>query len=388
MLLPSLRLLSTAKMSSSPSLILQKTTIALIQLGSTSFDKAFNLNRAREAVLRAAKGPGAPANDDSSPSTKVGMVVLPECFNSPYGVKYFSEYAESFGGAYQRIKKPLPSALPRMGKGKEELRWTVDSTSKPELDSARAREKGAGKPVVIDDQIAKASPSLKMLSDTAKEANVVLVGGSVPERDDLTGNIYNTSCVFNQQGELISIHRKLHLFDIDIPGKMTFQESETLSGGDRVTVFDCCYGRFGLGICYDLRFPEPAMIAGRMGAGCMLYPGAFNTTTGPVSWELLMRARATDNQIYVIGCSPARPSAEALQGTLTEEQGWKKGEKAYPAWGHSTVVGPLGDVKAKLNESEDTLFFTLDPQEVSQTRTNIPIGTQRRFDVYPDITSG
>ncbi|PWY99240.1 carbon-nitrogen hydrolase [Testicularia cyperi] len=369
-------------MSAPPSLSLQKTTVALVQLGATSFDKTFNLERARDAVLKAAQGPASPAAD-----APVGMVVLPECFNSPYGVKYFSDYAESFGGAYQRIKKPLPSALPRMGRGKEEIRWTIDS-SLPEVDSKLAREKGVGRPVQIDDHIAKLSPSLKMLSETAKAARIVLVGGSVPERDDLTGNIYNTSCVFNEEGDLISMHRKLHLFDIDIPGKMTFQESETLSGGDRVTLFDCSLGRFGLGICYDLRFPEPAIIASRLGAGCMLYPGAFNTTTGPVSWELLMRARATDNQMYVAGCSPARPSSAALEGTLSEKDGWKSGEKAYPAWGHSTFVGPLGDVKAKLEELEDTVFFTLDPEEVVQVRKNIPISTQRRFDVYPDVTCG
>ncbi|CCF48350.1 hypothetical protein NDA11_001205 [Ustilago hordei] len=377
-------------MSTAPTLSLQKTSVALVQLGSTSFDKAFNLKRARDAVLRvAATLPNASSASASSPTpAPVGMVVLPECFNSPYGVKYFAEYAESFGGAYQKIKKPLPSALARMGKGREEIRWTIDASTDPSAESKLAREKGIGKPVEIDDRIQKLSPSLKMLSETAREANVVLVGGSVPERDDLTGNIYNSSCVFNGQGQLISIHRKLHLFDIDIPGKMTFQESETLSGGDRVTVFDCSLGRFGLGICYDLRFPEPAMIAGRLGAGCIIYPGAFNTTTGPVSWELLLRARATDNQVYVLGCSPARPIQEAIDGTLTEKDGWRDGEKAYPAWGHSSVVGPLGDVKAKLGEAEDTLVFTLDPEEVEQTRRNIPISTQRKFDVYPDITCG
>ncbi|CDU25047.1 related to NIT3-nitrilase [Sporisorium scitamineum] len=375
-------------MSTAPTLSLQKTTVALVQLGSTSFDKAFNLKRARDAVLRAASTRPGTSSSSASISAPVGMVVLPECFNSPYGVKYFVEYAESFGGAYQKIKKPLPSALPRMGKGKEEIRWTIDASTDPSAESKLAREKGIGKPVDIDERIQKLSPSLKMLSETAREAKVVLVGGSVPERDDLTGNIYNSSCVFNEQGQLISIHRKLHLFDIDIPGKMTFQESETLSGGDRVTLFDCSLGRFGLGICYDLRFPEPAMIAGRLGAGCIIYPGAFNTTTGPVSWELLLRARATDNQVYTLGCSPARPSQQAMDGKLTDKDGWREGEKAYPAWGHSSIVGPLGDVKTKLAEAEDTLFFTLDPEEVQQTRRNIPISTQRRFDVYPDITCG
>ncbi len=316
------------------------------------------------------------------------MVVLPECFNSPYGVKYFAEYAESFGGAYQKIKKPLPSALPRMGKGKEGSagRSMLPLTPVPSR-SSHAKRGSASQSISMSVFRSSRPVSRCFPRPLAKPTWFSSVAVS-PERDDLTGNIYNSSCVFNEQGQLISIHRKLHLFDIDIPGKMTFQESETLSGGDRVTVFDCSLGRFGLGICYDLRFPEPALIAGRLGAGCLLYPGAFNTTTGPVSWELLLRGRATDNQLYTVGCSPARPSQQALDGALGEKDGWRKDEKAYPAWGHSTVVGPLGDVKAKLSEAEDTLYFTLDPEEVEQTRRNIPIGFQRRFDVYPDITCG
>ncbi len=102
---------------------------------------------------------------------------------------------------------------------------------------------------------------------------------------------------------------------------MTFQESETLSGGDRVTLFDCSLGRFGLGICYDLRFPEPAMIAGRLGAGCIIYPGAFNTTTGPVSWELLLRARATDNQVYPSAAALRAPVGRLLMASLGKRMG-------------------------------------------------------------------
>lgn len=350
-------------MSAAPLLSLSPTRVALVQLGNTTFDKKANLASARDAVLSAV-----------SSTPKPDMVVLPECFNSPYGVKYFSEYAEELGTAYQRIKAPLPAALPRMARGKEMVRWTVDNAA-------------PSKAVPVDASIRQTSPTAAMLSDLAKETGIVLVGGSIPERDQLTGHLFNTSCVFDQQGQIISMHRKLHLFDIDIPGRMTFQESETLTGGDRVTVFDCSLGRFGLGICYDLRFPEPAQIAARLGAGCLIYPGAFNTTTGPVSWELLQRARATDNQVYVLGCSPARPVQAALDGTLADPT-YRQGEKAYPAWGHSTITGPLGDVKAKLTEGADTLFFNLDPEEVKTTRTNIPISTQRRFDVYPDVTCG
>lgn len=147
---------------------------------------------------------------------------------------------------------------------------------------------------------------------------------------------------------------------------MTFQESLTLTGGDRVTVFECSLGRFGLAICYDMRFPELASIASRLGAGAMIYPGAFNTTTGPRHWELLQRCRAMDNQMYVAACSPARASQEAIEK-----------EKAYPAWGHSTVTDPWAKVVATTEEKETIVRWKLEPGEVKEVRTGIPITRQR-----------
>jgi predicted amidohydrolase len=92
----------------------------------------------------------------------------------------------------------------------------------------------------------------------------------------------------------------VHLFDIDIPGKITFRESEVLSAGNELTLVDTPFGKIGVAICYDVRFPELAMIAARKGAFLLLYPGAFNMTTGPLHWELLARARAVDNQVCLL----------------------------------------------------------------------------------------
>lgn len=83
---------------------------------------------------------------------------------------------------------------------------------------------------------------------------------------------------FSPAGKLLAIHRKVHLFDIDVPGKIKFQESEVLTGGESLTDFDTDYGKFGVAICYDVRFPEMAMVAARKGAVAMIYPGAFNLT--------------------------------------------------------------------------------------------------------------
>lgn len=317
--------------STPPALSLQPVNVALVQLGGIGRDKTHNLTHAADLVRRAVH----------ESSDKVGMVVLPECFNSPYSVNSFGEYAESFSGLFDKVK--------RGG-----ARWPIDNENQ-------------SSPVTLSGDALSASPSLAMLSGVAKELGIVLVGGSIPERD-ADNKVYNTSCVFDREGRVVSIHRKLHLFNIDIPGKMTFQESQTLTPGNTVTIFDCEYGRFGLGICYDIRFPENAQIASRRGAGVMLYPGAFNTTTGPLAWELLLRARAVDNQVYTIGCSPARPP------------------EGYPAWGHSSVVDPLGRVVATTEEKEHIVYVSISPDVVRDIRSTVPISTQRRFDVYADVS--
>ncbi len=182
--------------------------IALIQM-ATGANKAHNLAVAAERIKAAA-------------SHGASLVVLPECFNSPYGLKFFREYAE-----------------PATPKG----------------------------------------PSYAMLSAAAKESKVYLVGGSIPEKGsdkDLDGSfkLYNTSLVFGPDGSCIATHRKVHLFDIDVPGGVSFKESAVLSPGNQLTTFQTPWGRIGLGICYDIRFPEQTLLAARKeGVSAMLFPG-------------------------------------------------------------------------------------------------------------------
>uniref|UniRef100_A0A667I6K6 Omega-amidase NIT2 n=1 Tax=Lynx canadensis TaxID=61383 RepID=A0A667I6K6_LYNCA len=239
--------------------------LALIQLQVSSV-KSDNLTRAcglvREAATQGAK-----------------IVSLPECFNCPYGTKYFPQYAEKIPG---------------------------ESTQK--------------------------------LSEVAKECSIYLIGGSVPEED--AGKFYNTCAVFGPDGTLLIKYRKLHLFDIDVPGKITFHESETLSPGDSFSTFD---------------------------TRCQLlvYPGAFNLTTGPAHWELLQRGRAVDNQVYVATASPARDD-----------------QASYVAWGHSTVVSPWGDVLAKAGTEETIVYSDIDLKRLAEIRQQIPIFSQKRSDLY------
>ncbi|KAK6539112.1 hypothetical protein TWF694_010647 [Orbilia ellipsospora] len=202
----------------------------------------------------------------------------------------------------------------------------------------------------------------------AKESSTYLIGGSIPELDPATKKLYNTSLVFSPDGELLAKHRKIHLFDINIPGRIRFMESEALSPGDNMTIVETKYGKIGLGICYDIRFPELAMIAARRGCFVMVYPGAFNMTTGPLHWSLLARSRAVDNQIYVALCSPARDI-----------------NASYHAWGHSMIVDPKGEVMKELEDSEGLVFANLVQEKIEEVRREIPVTTQRRFDVYKNV---
>lgn len=208
-----------------------------------------------------------------------------------------------------------------------------------------------------------ASPSTAMLSEVARLLKITIVGGSISERAG--DKFYNTCCVFGTDGKLKAKHRKIHLFDIDIPGKITFMESKTLAAGETPTVIDTEIGRVGIGICYDIRFPELAMIYAARGAHLLCYPGAFNMITGPLHWELLQRSRATDNQLYVATCSPARDKGSG-----------------YIAWGHSTLVGPFGEVLATTEHEEAIIVAEIDYSAIDLRRKNLPIIKQRRGDLY------
>lgn len=240
--------------------------------------------------------------------------VLPECWNSPYSTASFPEYAEK---------------VPSVGEA----------------------------------PVASESPSVNMLCGKAKEHGVWIVGGSVPEREG--DKLYNTCTIINSDGRIVGKHRKVHLFDIDVPGKITFKESDSLTGGQKHTLVDTPWGPIGIGICYDIRFPEYAILLRKLGARMLIYPGAFNMVTGPAHWELLQRARAVDNQLFVATCSPARD----LSG-------------GYTAWGHSSICNPWGEVVATTDEKEGIVTADLDLEAIDSMRSSIPCWTQKRDDLY------
>lgn len=207
------------------------------------------------------------------------------------------------------------------------------------------------------------SQTLKSISELSKENDVYILAGSIPEKE---GNkLFNTSYLFDKNGNIIGKHRKMHLFDIDVKDKITFKESDVLTAGDGVTVVETEFGKIGIGICYDIRFPELARIMVEKGASILCYPGAFNMTTGPAHWELLFRSRALDNQVFCIGVAPA----------LNENA-------SYHSYGHSIVANPWGEVLSQGDEKEQIIFCEIDLDEIKKIREELPLLKNKREDLY------
>lgn len=201
------------------------------------------------------------------------------------------------------------------------------------------------------------------MAAAARRAGVTLVAGSIPEREG--ARLYNSAFVFDRNGARIARHRKAHLFDVDIEGGQAFKESDTLTAGDAVTVFDTPAGRVGLCVCFDIRFPELSRMMADAGAKLIVCPAAFNNTTGPAHWSLTLRARAVDNQLFAAGCAPARDDAAA-----------------YVSWGHSMAVSPWGDVLAQAGDAPEELLVPLDLSQNERVRAQLPLLSARRFDLY------
>lgn len=204
--------------------------------------------------------------------------------------------------------------------------------------------------------------SYKLLSNLARELEVYIVGGSISEKEG--DKLYNTSYSFNPNGELIGKHRKVHLFDIDVPGKIQFFESDTFTAGDDITVIDTEYGKFAVAICFDIRFPELFRMMAKEDVKGIFVPGAFNMTTGPAHWELSFRARAVDNQVFMFGCAPAR------------------GNNGYISYGNSMAVNPWGDILGRLDEKQNVLIQEIELDDVEKYRNNLPIIKNMRRDLY------
>lgn len=205
--------------------------------------------------------------------------------------------------------------------------------------------------------------SYEACTEIAKRFGIYLVAGSMPEIED--GKVYNTAYVFDRNGKQIARHRKAHLFDICVSGGQCFQESETLTPGNEIVVFDTEFCKMGLCVCYDFRFPELVRLMADKGAEMVLVPAAFNMTTGPAHWEILFRTRALDNQLFVMGVAPARDL-----------------ESPYISWGHSILVDPWGKIIKHMDEKEGSMVHEIDLEQVKKVREELPLLKHRRRDLY------
>lgn len=215
----------------------------------------------------------------------------------------------------------------------------------------------------IENKESAGGPAWSMLSESARENGIWLIGGSIPEEEG--GRLYNTAFVFDRAGRQACRCRKTHLFDIAVDGGQHFRESDTFTPGSEICTFDTEFGKMGLCICFDMRFPELARIMSLDGALAVFCPASFNMTTGPAHWELMFRGRAVESQVFTLGCAPAR-----------DEQG------RYVSYANSIAVDPWGTVLARAGAVEATLTLELDLSRVESVRRQLPLMSARRTDLY------
>lgn len=197
------------------------------------------------------------------------------------------------------------------------------------------------------------------LAQKAKDLQMTIIGGTIPLKSDDNHKIYNACLVFDPNGKQIARYDKIHLFGFT-NGEESYQESNTIQAGNDIVSFDSAIGKVGLGICYDLRFPE---LFRNMGACSLLVlPAAFTYTTGQAHWEILLRARAIENQCYVL--------ASAQGGTH---------DSGRRTWGNSVLIDPWGKVLNCLEEGEGVVIADLDLDAIQKIRNNLPALKHRRF---------
>lgn len=202
------------------------------------------------------------------------------------------------------------------------------------------------------------------LASVAREHAMWVLGGSVLERDG--AKVFNTSPLFDRQGERVARYRKIHLFDVELSGQPPFRESAIYASGSELVTHETEYGRLGLSICYDLRFPELYRGLMALGAQVMLVPAQFQWATGKDHWHVLLRARAVENQCFVI--------APGQWGTYGPT------EQNRRSYGHSLVVDPWGTVLAEgPEEGTGVTFADLDFTELRGVRERLPALRHRRL---------
>lgn len=204
-----------------------------------------------------------------------------------------------------------------------------------------------------------------VISQCAIENKIWIVAGSVPIKSGVSKKVYTASLMFNDQGEIVARYNKIHLFDVDIDGEESYRESDIFEAGEEVVVVDTPFGRIGLSICYDLRFPMMYRQMVKQGAEIFLIPAAFTHATGEIHWESLIRARAIENQCYVI--APAQGGYHV------------NGRHTY---GHSMAVDYLGQVHSSCMTGKGIVSVEIDLKAQQKLRNSFPVLKHEKEHLY------
>jgi predicted amidohydrolase len=219
---------------------------------------------------------------------------------------------------------------------------------------ARQEEATAAEPIP--------GPTTERLAQLARDLRVHLVGGSILEHVPGDRRVFNTSTVFGPTGEMLGRYRKAHLFDVDIPGHVSIRESDTRVAGAEPVVVRTPLATLGLTICYDLRFPELYRRLTDLEAELICVPSAFTFATGALHWEILLRARAIENQVYVVAANQIGV-----------------GPAGFADFGHSLIVDPWGTPIGRATNGETVLVSEIDLDYLAQVRRELPCLTHRAF---------
>ena len=207
-------------------------------------------------------------------------------------------------------------------------------------------------------------PALQAAAGWARELGITLVAGSVPERTEGEEKLFNTSVLFDRDGQIAALYRKIHMFDVDVDD-VSYRESEAEQPGEEIVVGDAAGVPVGLTVCYDLRFPELFRILAVRGARVVTVPSAFTERTGRDHWEVLLRARAIENQTFVVAA-----------GQIGEAP------PHYRSFGRSMIVDPWGVVIAQAPDRECFVAADLDFEVQDEVRASLPSLRNRRPGAY------
>jgi predicted amidohydrolase len=205
-------------------------------------------------------------------------------------------------------------------------------------------------------------PTLSRMAQLARELKISVLAGSVLEPSPETGKLHNTSVLFGPDGARLAVYRKIHLFDVDIRDGATYRESAAVAPGREVTVAALPFATVGMSVCYDLRFPELYRALADRGATLLTVPAAFTLMTGKDHWEVLLRARAIEDQCYVL--APAQ---------------WGQHSERRLTYGHAMVVDPWGLVTARCSDGEGLALAAYDAELLADVRQKLPALTHRRM---------